>query len=243
MRRVPVFLGAILLAMGARAQTAAFDVTSVKPAKAPSRQPPPAACSAGGTYAAIGQGVASSIRWAYGIQAYQLTGLPDWSRKADAVYDIEGKAAGGVDETQCRLLVQALLAERFHLEMHWETRPFPVIALVVGKDGAKIRPAGDSPADNPVRINGARGYGDGKGWTMAQLADFLSRGFPGTPVVDRTGLTGLYGIVFDFDVSPGAPAGASMAAAIQRQLGLRLEERKEPTEFVAIDRLERPSGN
>jgi uncharacterized protein (TIGR03435 family) len=78
---------------------------------------------------------------------------------------------------------------------------------------------------------------------MAQLADFLSRGFPGAVVVDRTGLEGLYGIVFDFEVERGVAPGDAMAAAVQRELGLKLEERKEPFEFIVVDRIERPSEN
>ncbi len=221
----------------------AFEVTSVKPTQADTRKAsPPPACSAGGTYTAAGQGVAASIRFAYNVRPFQLAGMPDWSRGSDAVYDVAGKAAGPVDESQCRQMVQALLAERLKLAVHREMRPFIVYALTVAKNGPKLRKAGDSKG-NPVRINGAPGFGDGKGWSMAQLADFLSRGFPGSVVIDRTGLEGLYGIVFDFEVPRGLAPGAEMAAAVQRELGLKLEERKEPFEFVVVDRIDRPTEN
>jgi uncharacterized protein (TIGR03435 family) len=139
--------------------------------------------------------------------------------------------------------VQSLLAERFKLVSHRESRVTSVYTLVVGKDGAKLRKADENSTVNQVKVNGVPAYGGEKGWPISQLADFLSRGFPGTPIIDKTGLEDRYAFEFDFTVEPGTPPGDTMAAAVERKLGLKLESRKEPLDYIVVDRLERPTGN
>jgi uncharacterized protein (TIGR03435 family) len=218
-----------------------FEVTSVKAGATGGRYVPPA-CT-GGTYIANGQSVASSLWFAYDVQPFRIKGFPDWIRASDALFNIEGKASSTVSESQCRLMVQSLLADRFKLTVHHETRPLSVYALVVGKGGAKVRKADENSTVNQVKVNGVPSFGGEKGWPMSQLADFLARGFPGTPVIDKTGLEGRYAFEFDFTVEPGTPPGDTMAAAVEQKLGLKLESRKEPFDFVVIDRLEKPTGN
>jgi uncharacterized protein (TIGR03435 family) len=96
--------------------------------------------------------------------------MPAWSSRRDGLYDIEGKVNGPISESQCREMVQSLLADRFKLTIHRETKPLAVLAMVVAKDGAKIEKKAASDTGNVVKINGVPGYGGQNGWTMPQLA-------------------------------------------------------------------------
>ncbi|HKE29120.1 MAG TPA: TIGR03435 family protein [Bryobacteraceae bacterium] len=123
-------------------------------------------------------------------------------------------------------MIDQLLGDRFHLAYHYESLATSVYALVVCKDGPRIKEANPSNGVNQVKVNGAPGYNGQRGWSMAQLADFIARGFPGNPVVDRTGLNGRYAF-----------------EAVEHKLGLKLESRKEPLDYIVIDHLERPTVN
>ncbi len=216
-----------------------FEVTSVKPASGAQTVP---SCT-NGTYATNGMTLSASIGFAYSVELTRLDRLPDWALTREARYSIEGKAAKAVTEHECRLMVQSLLADRFQLKVHHELRTTAIYALVVGKNGAKLVKADESSAVNQVKINGAPGYDGVRGWSIATLAEFMGRGFPGTPVVDRTGLEGRYAIAFDFTVDRQTSPGDNMAAAVDRKLGLKLEPRKEPLDFIVVDRLEKPTQN
>jgi len=149
--------------------------------------------------------------------------------------------------------VQSLLAERFHLAVHRETKTISTMEMTIAKSGAKIQPWKESDRGLPVEINGAGAYDSAHGWTMAQFTEFAARVFSPDPVIDRTGLTGSYRIQLDFrPTQPMARGGQSRDAAdiagefetaVERQMGLTFQSRKGPAEVVVIDRLERPSKN
>ncbi len=149
-----------------------------------------------------------TINFVTANQQYVI-GLPKWASGAEGVFDIEGKAAGPVTEAQCRLMLQALLTDRFKLAVHRETRTLPVAALVVAKGGPKPKLAKaldtdalQSDKDKRVFVNGTPAYASANGWSMAQLAEFLLRVYPGRIVVDKTGLEGLYRFSLDYAVTP-----------------------------------------
>lgn len=244
------------LAFGqAPAPRPAFDVTSVKPHEPGGR---PGAtelgCSPSGRFAAVGLSVAPSIRWAYIAGPYQvslrsqLVGLPDWVNSR--AYDVEGRTEAPVTEAQCRLMAQSLLADRFKLAVHLETKSLPVSVLVVAKGGPKpkLKKAVDSDSDKGVFVNGAAMVGSSpKGYSMADLALLLSAavrsfGGGGPMVVDRTGLDGVYRFSLDFAVK-GVNAADEVAAALQEQLGLKIETRDESVEVVVVDHIEKPDAN
>ena len=250
-----------LLAFGQQAAPRpAFDVTSVKP-YVPGGQPGPAevGCTPAGRFAAVRSPVLYSIRWAYNAGPYQnlnvatqyVVGLPPWASSLRTAYDIDAKAAGPVTEAQCRLMVQALLADRFKLAVHRETRTLPVAALVVAKGGPKPKLAKvlDSDKDKRVRVNGTVAAGSENGWSMEQLSAFLLRFAPaGRMSVNRTGLEGQYRFSLDFSVVPpagGGPlnVGDEVIAALQDQLGLKIENRDESVEVVVVDHIENPDEN
>ena len=181
--------------------------------------------------------------YAFDVQPFRVKGYPEWMRNGAAVFDIEGKSASPVSEAVCRQMVQSLLADRFHLAYHRESLPTSVYALVIGKGGLKAKEADPNSTVNQVKVNGTPGYDGERGWTMGQVADFVGRAFPGTPIVDETGLTGRYAFEFSFTVEPGIPPSDTMAAAVEQKLGLKLESRKQPFDFIIIDRLDRPTDN
>jgi len=159
------------------------------------------------------------IRTAYRMKEYQIIG-PDWI--ASERYDISAKLPAGASREQVPEMLQALLADRFKLTCHRDSKEMPVYALVVGKGGPKLKesppdPPGDAPsAKDPVEVTVNAGRGGtavnlGKGAsmnfgaksveatkvTMPALADSLVRFFD-RPVVDMTGLTGRYDFTLQF---------------------------------------------
>jgi len=154
-------------------------------------------------------------------------------------------------------MVQALLADRFKLKIHHETKAISVYALVVGKTRPKLKEADPSKPGAGARINGRpmRIAPDGKetllGWTTAYLADALTlttQQLDRRRVVDRTGLKGVYEFNLQFDEFPNVGFGRphdqpDVFIAVEEQLGLKLEARKEPFDIIVIDHLEKSSEN
>src|ERR1700728_4248777 len=146
---VLVLQAAIAFGQAARPR---FDVTSVKPYVPPkitfagvlTRGKPPAIdaspdCAAGGRFYARIM-LQPVILWAYDVKHYELSGVPSWMR--DESWEIEGRISEtGVSAESCRLMVQALLEDRFKLAVHREKRDVPVQALAVAKGGPKLRAA------------------------------------------------------------------------------------------------------
>ena len=189
------------------------------------------------------------IQEAYGLKRYQVA-MP--AGTVDVVYDVAAKAEGDNTRSKAefRPLLQTMLEERFHLKFHREQREMPVYALVVGKSGPKFHES-DSDAD-PKRfhgINGRNQYMDFKQATLQMVADELSGGGLGRPVVDKTGLAGKYDIrleatpEFRINNNNPQPDDLSIFDAIQQQLGLRLDPQKAPIEVLVVDQMEKPSQN
>ena len=168
------------------------------------------------------------ITWTWNLKTYQVIGLPKWAE--DERYDIDAKAPDDVPVTQesGRKMMESLLAERFHLKTHRETREMPVYDLVVMKGGPKFHES--APDAEPSLYSGGP-----RAWnrltvtagTMAQLANQLSN-YPelGRPVIDKTGLAGRYD--YTMKSAAGTPSAEvtsqneSTFAALQDQLGLKL---------------------
>ena len=239
-----------------------FDVISVKPNK-----------SSLGAYGLVTTGftadgfrganvpVHSLLLQAYGLHEGEVIGEPAWA--SSEVFDIEAKVAGPdvaafskLDSDQRQAMLQQVLAERFKLAAHRETRELPVYALSVAKGGPKLK---ESAIDPSVPASARRGGGirmsmgmiSANECTIPYFLSMLSRQL-GRTILDRTGLTGNY----DFTLrwmpdngtsasSDGAQADAlpSIFTALQEQLGLKLESTKAPASVLVIDHLERPSQN
>ena len=184
-----------------------------------------------------------AIGKAYKVQQYQITG-PDWieTERFDIVAKFTPHSAGD----QVALMLQALLAERFKLTLHRETKELPMYVLVVAKNGPKFKTT-ESETGISSNSNRTHWHVVAKG-SLRRFAEFLSDE-AGRPVVDRTGLSGSYELTLDWtpDDSPttnDSAAGPSLFTALQEQLGLKLDSTKGPVEMLVIDRAERtPTEN
>jgi uncharacterized protein (TIGR03435 family) len=196
------------------------------------------------------------IQFAYGLPDSQILGGPAWlgsdlfdiDAKSDPVADAELHA---LPTEQARhekqLMVQALLADRFELKVHQETRQLPVYALVVTKDGPKFilsKVDGTTIDTGRARLHIA-GSDDTIGILARELAQLLGR-----PVLNQTGLSGRYDLSLRWapdDVAVSASSSPDLPpdifTAIQEQLGLKLESTKGPVPVLVIDSVEKPSPN
>jgi uncharacterized protein (TIGR03435 family) len=190
------------------------------------------------------------LRWAYDVQESQISG-PDWLDSAR--FDISAKAATPVPESELHSMLQTLLADRFKLAAHRESKQIPAFVMTVAKGGHKLKPA---TGDGPPSFKTGRMNLTGERASIAQLTEFLSRQIK-APILDETGLTGQYNYFLDIlayitdDIRESARGGrvpiegpAIIANALQEQLGLKLDSAKIPVPVVVIDNMEKaPSQN
>ena len=243
-----------VLALGMQAGAPAFEVASVKPTADAVLVLSGITTISNGRFSAKAMTVKELIARAYRVESREITGGPGWI-ESDR-YDIEARAASGAaGEPQLRLMLQVLLAERFRVRLHRETREGPVYALVVAPGGPKMKPVSDQCTEGPGLIT-LYGRLIGKCGSADKIAASLSLVMD-RPVTDRTALTGSFGDIRldwvpDDTQFPGwgrglkpvsDPAGASLFTAIQEQLGLRLEPARGPVEIIVIDAAERPAAN
>jgi uncharacterized protein (TIGR03435 family) len=240
-------------AFGQAAPAPAFEAASIKPSK----DAPDSGSGITETTGRIrGRNVTLKrcVRGAYGVEEARILGGPNWVDEDR--YDIEAEAVGPAGDRELMVMLQSLLAERFKLALHRETRALPGYALAVGKNGLKAKP---SEPDALSRTSSGWGSIEAAGCSMAHLALKLSEVLH-LPVADFTAVPG----EFDFKLEwtsddlratppsggdkpvaavPDAASGPSIFAALQEQLGLKLESRKVPSEVLVIDYAEKPSEN
>jgi uncharacterized protein (TIGR03435 family) len=180
------------------------------------------------------------IREAYGTRIFPPSRGPD-ALSTDR-YDVIAKPPSGSSKDQIMLMLQSLLEERFKLAVHRETKELPIYALVAAKGAPKFRPVLDDGTAGAIDSGG--GHQIRAHHISMELLAAALQGYIGDKVVDATGLTGLYDLNLDFNVDEGKPfEGPTIFEAVQRQLGLKLDERKGPVEVVVIDHVEKPSAN
>lgn len=234
-----------------------FDVTSVKPNT--SGEQGGSSKAQPGRYVGLNVTLKRVVGLAY-RPVQEFVGGPDWINTDR--FDIEGSVEGTPTQDQMLEMLRSLLADRFKLAVHRETKQMPAYALTLargdGRLGAELHavppctlpPA--SPASPARRCGGfAVGAGSlkGTGVTMTQLATELPSATEGRYVVDRTGLSGTFDVNLTWNadaLSPtttSAESAASIFAAIQEQLGLRLVSITTPIEVIVIDRADRPASN
>jgi bla regulator protein blaR1 len=263
MRHVALAL-AVLLGQQTAAPKPAFEVATIKrntavdPGFALGFQP-------GGRFRAVGMDVRTLIAIAYQpprLLPSQIVGGPDWMHTDG--YDITAKAgdnlAGGTPAQQNARrgeLLQSLLEDRFKLKVHRETRQLPRLALVLArKDGALGSHMRRAPVDciaEPTRCEtrSVPGQLTSTNMTMGGLAIYLASNVIQNVVVDRTGLTGFFAIDLEWapdrtllplngDATPPQSDRPSIFAALQDQLGLKLETERGTVEVLVVDHVERP---
>ena len=244
MSALKLSLAAGLTLIGLHAQSMAarpeFEAASIKPH--PPGDGPPRVSMAGehGRIRYVNVTVRACIRKAYGLRVYPPAQGGD-PLSTDR-YDIVAEAPGDVSEEQTRRMLQSLLEERFKLAVHRETKQLPVFALVAGKKGPKFREVKDD--GSAAEIGGGEGYQIKAHHISMKLLAGALQGYIGDPVLDETGLNGIYDFNLDFTVDENIAAeGPRIFEAVQDQLGLKLEARKGPVEVIVVDHVEKPSAN
>jgi bla regulator protein BlaR1 len=259
-------------------EAVAFEAASVKPA-APGGGRLGAGLLPSGRFVLRGP-LLVAIAFAYGIPlnaqvSERIKGLPDWD--SGVAFDIEAAAtfpaglSGKARDDRAKLMLQALLADRFKLGIHAVSTEMPVYALVVAKGGPKLEKADieekDCPEGQPEMtlggpvtachvFNGGRGRGlHARAADMADLVGFVE-GWTDRPLLDKTGIKGLYR--FDtsgwqpMQVAPFAPGqqqdGVDMADiptifTLFEKLGLKMESTKDKVDVYVVDHVEKPTEN
>lgn len=189
------------------------------------------------------------ISYGYLIRPFQLGPVESWV--STERWDIQAALPSGLEPNteQVRSMVRDMLAERFRLSLRKENRETAVYGLVLAPGGAKLRPATDPtlpPSRRVARRDGVQEWSEGKQSIQSLLALLSSE--IDRPITNLTGLSGTYVFSLTFVperllTSPDAPAGPSLSKAIADQLGLKIEARKEPMEYLTIEHVERPSEN
>lgn len=235
----------VVLAGGASAQTApAFEVASIRVAQSTAGREgmhgmPASIRTEPGTVTMRSASFRTVVRWAYNVVDFQVTG-PDWIDQQR--YDIVAKSASAASEEQMRLMMQTLLADRFKLTSHRQTKEAQAWVLSVGKNGPKFKESA-SEGESSIVPDQKRMSIAVQRTQVSQLVDFLAP-ILRAPVLDETGLKGRYDITIAVDkyIPDHATAIADMvsviATGIQQELGLKLEQKKMPVEFVVVDRAE-----
>jgi uncharacterized protein (TIGR03435 family) len=234
----------------------AFEVASVKPSESGffgGIRP----AEGGQRYVARGVPVRFMIKLIYHIIDDQIVGEPAWMNTER--FDVEGRAGRPSSLRQLQEMFQTLLADRFKLQFHRETRQLPAYALTVDKMGSKLTVNDSTDEVGDVSVGPSTGKLPGmyvRKVSMSYLCWHLAQ-FPevGRPVLDRTGLKGYYDFKLEFAPQTGgmmadgggeAPHtfdGPSIFTALREQLGLKLGPEKGPVEVFVIDHIERPSSN
>jgi uncharacterized protein (TIGR03435 family) len=197
---------------------------------------------------------------AWGIRGFQIE-HPAWL--AENRYDIVAKVPAGATKQQARIMMRNLLTERFHLEIRRETKDRPVYALTLAKGGSKLTPvAAPTPGVAPTEIDfaklktGSDGFPQAPSGAQTIMTIYMSGGKAKTtglrqtlskmvtwltdvvnePVIDQTGLKGEYNFSMLWTPNPSQESEVSVDifAAVQQQLGLKLERRKMPIDMLVV---------
>jgi len=225
----------------------AFEIASVKPSPSTVGHDG-AITTAPGKFSARNATLKRLIFEAYRVPYSQITGGPAWLDSHE--YDIEARAARPENGARLRLMLRTLLTERFKLALRSEMQERRIYALVVGKDGPRLRGSSDRGNTHTWRFHG----------DLSQFANVLAvqltiplsddpatpsraSGAP-VPVFDKTGIEGDYDISLDIKPDPGGDAFTIWQRALQEQLGLKLESQRALVEILIVDHVEKvPTEN
>lgn len=184
-----------------------------------------------------------AIMAAWGVGPHQIAGGPEWL-DVDA-FEISARAETPVtDAAILNAMLRNLLAERFKLKVHHETRILPAFVIEVVKSGPKM----EVSTDAATSTSSGRGSIEARKITMDRFAEVLAR-YVDLPVVNRTRLEGAFNLDLEWTpirlsaTNQEPPEGPSVFTAIQEQLGLRLVTRKTPIDMLVIDTAEKPQDN
>jgi uncharacterized protein (TIGR03435 family) len=221
-----------------------FDAASIRPSDSSSRI---AVLLNPGSLSYTNIALSQYVALAYDIQPYQLTRgpaiLPD---DLSARYDIV--ASEPVPVSQLKLMLQSLLADRFKLTLHRETKELSAYILTLDKGGPRFQASQDEGPTVVLPIkDGVSQYKRASMFYLTRMLSYLPS-LGGRPVLDRTGLDGIYDLSMKV-LDPDAPPSGFQQQFDERHdewlkaLGLKLVAQKASIEILVIDHLEKPSAN
>ena len=217
-----------------------FDVVSIKPNR--SGAPASETDTTPGRVSVINATPLSLLLRAFGVSRFQIVGAPDWALTER--YDLVATVPQGrvLNDQDRQSFFEKMLAERWQLQYHRETRNLRVYSLV--NDGSKLVPhAGPGEYGMKVELAGPRVILRSTRGNMGRLVEILG-GYVGNVVTNDTRLAGEYDFALEWVQDAGSDApGPSLTTAVREQLGLRLVSAEKPAPVVVIDRIERPSEN
>ena len=229
-------------------QQLSFEVASIRPHDGPLNRV--ADYSASGPRLTLGgYDIPLLLMEAYDLRNFQVS-LPSTTTALAGYYNITAIAPGTATPTRddFRQMLQSLLADRFQLKVHREPHELAVYALVVDENGPSLKPATGNdrcaarigplrPEDRNYRYQ----------YTNCALDPLVNTLQADRPIIDKTGLTGKYDITLfatpSFKMRDSSELGDISLQDAVRQLGLKLESRKEPVSVLVVDHVEKPTGN
>jgi uncharacterized protein (TIGR03435 family) len=230
-----------------------FDVAAIRPSKPGQRGGGIKALPGGNGYIAQNIPVKLMISLMYRVPMRQIIGGPSWLDSD--TYDVQAKVDRSYDIDDLHIMFQNLLAERFNLKLHKETKEGPVYALRIDTPGSKMK-VNESAQDYKIPLNFGPDGAVGVRVPMPYLCWWLGQQLQSSrrPVIDLTGLSKNYDFTLSFlpelppDVSPDSLAPEirdrpPLLEAVKEQLGLKLVPERGPIEQLVIDHIERPSEN
>jgi uncharacterized protein (TIGR03435 family) len=255
----------------AYAPTLTFDVASIREIQPEGDSPswaiglvsPPHSCQ----FQARAHAAKVLIQLAYGFAPFEISGGPDWIDTS--LYNVDAKCDHSVDQQFARFtddqaklekehMLQALLADRFHLQAHWQTKQENVYALTLAKSGSKLQPAkvetpdpsipNAEPPETPGPDIQNRMDPHGHVMTVRYLTTKGMAGLFGAmlraTVEDKTGLPDRYDFTLRYTYQSTDPDSyPTLTTAIQEQLGLKLERARGSVDVLVIDHIDRPTDN
>jgi uncharacterized protein (TIGR03435 family) len=255
-----IFLAATALASAQQpqqdpsAETASFEVASVKPNNS-GLQTSGTHSQPGGSLTATNVTLKSVIASAYEVRTFQIEG-PAWLDAAR--FDITARAPEGTPDRLRPVMLRTLLATRFGLVAHFDTRERSVYALVPLRSDGRLGPqlkksqlvcSGSAPSGGFCGLNTSVGNTGGRiiggGLPMDRVAAALANFAVDQAVINRTGLDGVFDFELQFSRLPSneRPDTPSIFTAVQEQLGLKLEAARGPVQFLMIDKVEQPTAD
>ena len=242
---------------GLSAQTAAFDVASIKPSD-PTHGHVGVLTYPGGRVNFGHQTLESLIADAFDLQAFQISGGPGWVRGDQ--YDIDAKPPANSESAKANpssiklpmnseqhQMLQSLLADRFQLKFHREIKDGPVYLLEKGSKRLALENAKDKDAFPWVgsATQGGMMTGTGMAGINAPMNLLAERLMPylGRPVIDKTGIQGAFDFRYLYVSDDPHPDVISTILISVEAIGLKLQASRDPVETIVIDHAEKPSPN
>jgi uncharacterized protein (TIGR03435 family) len=250
-----VVLG-MVVTVTAQTPRPSFEAASVKkqPAFIPPTRTPPSPV----VYYYPNATVERLVLFGYNVRDFQVIGGPEWIR--NDLFEVNARAPSSATTGQMRLMVRSLLEDRFRLVFRREQREMQGSALVMARDDGRLGPGLSKCTDpknvapaKPIRVPPGGEVHTRACAAMSAVAD-LAAGLLGRPVVDKTGLTGLWSFVLTSARLQPLPPGLerdladkedvpSFMTALQEQLGLKLEPTRGPVDILVIESVQQPTEN